>query len=250
MVIARNRSIAGSDPLPRVVVIQARLESQRRSGKGLALIAGRSLIGHVVQRALEIRNVDRCVIATTDRPRDDALVSHLTADFGKRIEFVRGSSDDVQSRFLVVAETSGPCLMARITADDPFKDPSLYERGFDLVEQMGVDYTSIGSPPMPLGLDIEVFTSEALLRSRELFPTEENREHVTLSLFQEPNFTKASLQIDSISPSDSRLTVDYEEDIVFTSRIAREIDALGGGFDLATTLAALDRVEKADKGAD
>jgi len=233
----------------RIVVIQARLESQRRSDKGLALIGRQTLLTHVVERALAIPRVDKCFVATTNRDKDDELIAHLHDRFENQIQFIRGSSRDVQSRFLAVIDQTGPCNMARITADDPFKDPLLYAQGFTKLEQSATDYVSIGSPPMPLGLDIEVFTTEALLRSRELFPTAEDREHVTLSLFREPNFTKAYLQVDGVTPSDSRLTVDYEEDIVFTSRIAREIDALGGGFDLATTLAALDRVEKADKEA-
>ena len=137
----------------------------------------------------------------------------------------------------------------RITADDPFKDPSLYERGFDLVEQSGVDYTSIGSPPMPLGLDIEVFTSEALVRSRELFPTEENREHVTLAMVKQPEFTRRSLTVEGVAPSQARLKVDYEEDIAFTSRVSHEIDALGGDFSYQTTLTALATVEEQDRRA-
>ena len=236
-------------PLPRVVVIQARLESQRRSGKGLALIGRVSLLSHVAQRALAITGVNHFVVATTDRPKDEELVSHLRADFGDEFHFIRGSSEDVQSRFLSVVQEWGACTMARITADDPFKDPSLYERGFDLVEQSGVDYTSIGSPPMPLGLDIEVFTSESLVRSRELFPTEENREHVTLAMVKQPEFSRRSLTVEGATPSQARLTVDYEEDIAFTSRVAHEIDALGGDFSYQTTLTALATVEEQDRRA-
>jgi spore coat polysaccharide biosynthesis protein SpsF len=227
----------------RVVVIQARLESERRSGKGLALIGGKTLLHHVLERAVAIPNTDEVFVATTTRERDNDLESHVRELFGERITIIRGSSEDVQSRFTAVVEQVGSCNIARITADDPFKDPALTALGFELLEESNADYVSIGTAPIPLGMDIEVFSSAALMRSRQSFPTAENIEHVTIEMRQQDNFSRKSLSVPGLSRGESRLTVDYESDIRFTSLVAEEIERSGGGLDFITTLHALDTVE-------
>ena len=132
-----------SESVPRIVIVQARLESQRRSGKGLALIGSRSLVSTVLDRTLAIEGVDSVILATTVREADDKLIEHVSATYGTSIDIVRGSSDDVQSRFVQAAEPFGNCSVARVTADDPFKDPALYAQGFDLLEASSADYVSI-----------------------------------------------------------------------------------------------------------
>ena len=230
-----------SESVPRIVVVQARLESQRRSGKGLALIGSQSLVSTVLERTLAIEGVDRVILATTIREADDKLIEHVSGTYGSSIDIVRGSSDDVQSRFIQATEPFGHCSVARVTADDPFKDPALYAQGFDFLEASSADYVSIGTNPIPLGMDIEVFTSQALEKSRLLYPTPENLEHVTIELTRQPEFVSELLLVPELRGT-ARLTVDYEEDITFATLVAEQIANLGGSFDYLTTLAAVDLV--------
>ena len=231
------------DRIRRVVVIQARLESERRSGKGLALIGRKTLLHHVLERAVAIPHIDEVFVATTTRERDNDLESHVRELFDDRISIIRGSSDDVQSRFVAVVEQVGNCSIARITADDPFKDPALTALGFELLDTSNAEYVSIGTTPIPLGMDVEVFSSSALMKSRERFATGENVEHVTIEMTRQDDFVRSFLMVPGLSRSESRLTVDYESDIRFTSLVAEEIEHFGGGFDFVTTLRALDAVE-------
>ena len=230
-----------SESVPRIVVVQARLESQRRSGKGLALIGSQSLVSTVLDRTLAIEGVDRVILATTVREADDELIEHVSGVYGSSIDIVRGSSDDVQSRFIQAAEPFGNCSIARVTADDPFKDPALYAQGFDLLEASSADYVSIGTNPIPLGMDIEVFTSQALTKSRLLYPTPENLEHVTIEMTRQPEFVRELLLVPNLRGT-ARLTVDYEEDITFATLVAEQITNLGGSFDYLTTLSAVNLV--------
>ena len=230
-----------SESVPRIVVVQARLESQRRSGKGLALIGSQSLVSTVLDRTLAIEGVDRVILATTVREADDKLIEHVLETYGSSIDIVRGSSDDVQSRFVQAAEPFGNSLVARVTADDPFKDPTLYVQGFDLLEASSADYVSIGTDSIPLGMDIEVFTSQALSKSRLLYPTSENLEHVTIEMTRQPEFVRELLLVPDLRGT-ARLTVDYEEDITFATLVAEQIANLGGSFDYLTTLSAVELV--------
>ncbi len=235
----------GTGLAPRVVVVQARLESHRRPGKGLALIGEKTLVSRVLERSLKIEGIHQVILATTVRDADNILVDHVREHFGTTLSVLRGSSEDVQSRFVDVAKNVGPCLMGRVTADDPFKDPELYAQGFDLLESSGADYVSVGTKPIPLGMDIEVFTSDALLRSRKLYPNAENREHVTIEMTRRPEFIREKLSVPSLL-GNGRLTVDFEEDIRFASLVAEAIVNLGGALDHTTTLAA---VHEAAQGA-
>jgi spore coat polysaccharide biosynthesis protein SpsF len=228
----------------RIIVVQARLESQRRSGKGLALIGSKTLVSRVLDRTLAIDGVDTFILATTVRDADDALVEEVSKAYGASIVIVRGSSEDVQSRFIQAMEPFGSCLVGRVTADDPFQDPALYTQGFDLLATSGADYVCIGTDPIPLGMDIEVFTSEALVKSRQLYPTQDNLEHVTLEMTRQPEFVREHLFVPDLMGT-ARLTVDYEEDITFATLVAKKIDELGGAFDHATTLAAVELITHA-----
>ena len=227
-----------SASVPRIVVVQARLESQRRSGKGLALIGSQTLASTVLTRALAIHGVQKVILATTTREADDKLAEHVLESFGPSVEITRGSSEDVQSRFIQAAEGFGDCFVARVTADDPFKDPALYAAGFELLEESRADYVSIGTKPIPLGMDIEVFTSQALKRSRQLYPNVENYEHVTIEMTRRPEFVRKRLSVPALLGT-ARLTVDYEEDIRFATRVAEAIANLGGSHDYRTTLSAV-----------
>lgn len=231
-------------PLKRIAIVQARLDSKRRPGKGLALIGSQSLVSTVLDRTLAIRGIDRVILATTIRAADDRLVEHVSSRYGKSIRIIRGSSDDVQSRFIQGMAPFDDCLVARVTADDPFKDPALFTQGFDLLESSGVDYVSIGTSPIPLGMDIEVFRSKALEKSRHFYPTAENLEHVTIEMTRQPEFTRGQLAVPGLRGS-ARLTVDYEEDIAFSTLVVDQIARLGGSFDYLTTGAAVNQVNSA-----
>jgi len=169
----------------------------------------------------------------------------VSETYGSAINILRGSSDDVQSRFIQAAEPFGTCFIARVTADDPFKDPALYTQGFDLLEASSADYVSIGTNPIPLGMDIEVFTSQALAKSRMLYSTPANLEHVTIEMTRQPDFVRELLSVPDLKGT-ARLTVDYEEDITLASLVAEQIANLGGAFDYLTTLRAVNLVTSAE----
>lgn len=194
----------------------------------------------VIHRALAIRGVGRVILATTRREADDRLIEHVVGIHGASVGVIRGSTADVQSRFIRATEPLGDCLVARVTADDPFKDPELYAQAFDLLDSSGADYVSLGPGPVPLGMDVEVFTSEALQKSRILYPTRENKEHVTLAMATQPEFFRETLNVPDLI-GDIRLTVDFEDDITFATQVSAMIEDLGGTLGYRTTIEAAHR---------
>ena len=84
-----------------VAIIQARVGSSRLPMKSLLCLRGHALIDWVVNRVSEAARLDGVVVAMPDTERDRVLQAHLE-DWG--VAVVRGSEQDVLSRFLLAAE--------------------------------------------------------------------------------------------------------------------------------------------------
>ncbi|MGY8992007.1 MAG: cytidylyltransferase domain-containing protein, partial [Rhodospirillales bacterium] len=56
------------------ITIQARMGSTRLPGKVLKEAAGQPLLSHMVERLKLVPNIDKIIIATTDKATDDPIV--------------------------------------------------------------------------------------------------------------------------------------------------------------------------------
>jgi spore coat polysaccharide biosynthesis protein SpsF len=194
-------------------VIQARMGSTRAPGKVLRELAGRPVLGWVVRAALAAQDsgaVDCVVVVTTTGAIDDPVVA-LADRLG--VASVRGSEDDVLSRFLLAIDTFGCDAVVRLTADCPLLDP-------DLIVQVArawradpeLDYVSTTlRRTLPRGLDVELARVEAL---RTLARTAQghDRVHVTSGLYADPErFRLLGLSVDPPA-DDLRVTLDTSDD--------------------------------------
>ena len=160
------------------VILQARMSSSRLPGKVLEDIAGRPMLQFIVERLKRSSCVDQIILATTNNPSDDAL-AELNDELGLLI--VRGSQRDVLARYVHSATQTDAKVLVRITGDCPFVDPDLLDQMItEFQANTHIDYLSnCALPSYPDGLDIEIFSREALLLAgiecRDLV----QREHVT-----------------------------------------------------------------------
>src|SRR5262245_18425395 len=104
-------------------VIQARMGSTRLAGKVLQPLAGRSVLGWVVQAARESAELDGLVVATTLEPDDDRVVTECER---LGVAWHRGSVEDVLSRFIGAMDALGQAdAVMRFSADNPLYDPEV-----------------------------------------------------------------------------------------------------------------------------
>ncbi|MBW1636500.1 MAG: 3-deoxy-manno-octulosonate cytidylyltransferase [Deltaproteobacteria bacterium] len=107
-----------SNPKPEVIaIVPARYKSNRFEGKPLALIAGKPMIQHVVERAMAAELLSRTVVAT-----DDSRIAECVQAFGG--EFVMTRSDHVSGsdRLAEAAELLGISehdVVVNIQGDQP-----------------------------------------------------------------------------------------------------------------------------------
>lgn len=195
----------------KVVVVQARLGSQRLPGKVLADVGGRSMLARVVRRAGRARRVDAIVVATTDQPGDDAIVAECAR---LKVAVFRGDEDDVLDRYHGAAAAHGAGVVVRVTADCPFIAPEVIDLVLAAQEADGADYASNTlRRTYPRGLDTEVMTSVALARAWREAGGRHQRTHVTPYLYENPSLFRLISVENARDLSGYRWTVDTAEDL-------------------------------------
>jgi 3-deoxy-D-manno-octulosonate cytidylyltransferase len=99
-------------------VIPARYESSRFPGKPLAIIAGKTMLQHVWERAARARTLSRLAIAT-----DDDRIFREARRFGAEVCMTRGDHPSGSDRVAEVAAGGRAEVIVNIQGDEPLIDP-------------------------------------------------------------------------------------------------------------------------------
>lgn len=205
-----------------VAIIQARLGSTRLPGKALKDINGRTMLARVVRRAGRSSMIDKLVVATTEKKADDAIVSQCES---LGVSTFRGSEEDVLDRYYQAARAFSADCVVRITSDCPLIDPEIIDRVLQAFLDDGLDYASNTLEcTYPRGLDVEVFTFDALEKARREASEDFQHVHVTPYIYQHPE----QFRILSVSGEENwsryRWTVDTREDLALIRTVYAKID--------------------------
>lgn len=160
-------------------VIQARAGSTRLPGKSLAKVYGDyGLLEMVVLRVMKAKKLDMVILATSKDSDCDPLVE-LAERLG--ILTVRGSEEDVLSRFVKAIRQYNLDVVVRVCADNPFIDPGEIDKLVNYFQENQFDYAANNTPEcgLPDGLGCEIVLSEVLLRIANKVFDDQYREHVT-----------------------------------------------------------------------
>ena len=211
-----------------ICIVTARMTSSRLPAKPLRDLAGRELLGRVIDRVSVARSISRVIVATSTSDTDDPVAAFC--DREATLCF-RGSLDDVTSRLLAAAADSGAEAFVRISGDSPIIDPELIDRAVDCFAKNCPDLaTNVFPRTFPAGQSVEVVNASALRRlwsqQSDAADAAELNEHVTMGFYRSPeswdivNFTSGLL-----GPHPS-MAVDTPEDLV---RIRQLIQRASGG---------------------
>jgi spore coat polysaccharide biosynthesis protein SpsF len=191
-------------------IIQARIGSTRLPGKILMSFSGNTLLGHIIERLKFSSHITKVVVATTTNPKDDILVDWMTKN---QIDFFRGSETDVLNRYFECAKHYRAEHIARITSDDPFKDPQIIDRVSELYLKGSLDFAYNNNPPtFAEGLDTEIFSFNALSRANTSATDPFEREHVTQHFYRNPDQFRQMNLASPVNYSHLRWTIDTMED--------------------------------------
>jgi len=218
-------------------VIQARAGSTRLPAKVLADLGGRPVLGWVVRAARAARLVDEVIVATSTLAGDDA-VADLAESLGARV--VRGSEDDVLSRFVAALDAYPADAVVRLTADCPLLDPTLIDAVAGAwAAAPTLDYVStVLVRSLPRGMDIELVTARAL-RSVDRMAVGHDRVHVTSGVYADSTAYRLLGVCVTPPANDLRVTLDTPADLVLLRELVAELpDAPPGWRDVVAVLRA------------
>lgn len=208
-----------------VATIEARMASSRLPGKILLPLAGEPALLRMVERVRRSSRLNTVVVATTVDATDDP-VADLCGKAG--IPFYRGSRDDVLSRVLKTAESAQADLIVELTGDCPLIDPVLIDAmiGFYLAGDFEYVYNRL-HPGYPDGLDVQVFSMDALARIDILARDPVDRTHVSSYFYREPGRYRVGgpklAESDEEYWPELAITLDEEGDYRLLARIFAEL---------------------------
>jgi spore coat polysaccharide biosynthesis protein SpsF len=210
-----------------LVIIQARVSSERLPGKVLLPILGKPVLSHVIKRA-EAAGIGKVILAIPDKAEDDPLEKFAQEN---SILYYRGSEKDVLDRYYRAALLHSPDYVVRITSDCPCLDSAVTKNSVEFFKEKKADYVSSASREIFYhGTDTEVFTFQALKEAAERAEKDYEREHVTPYIRENSKFIRFTygdgLKADSIVKS-IRATLDTKEDYIVIKAI---FDLLGDNF--------------------
>lgn len=198
-----------------LAILQARMSSSRLPGKVLKHIHGKPILSYEINRIKQSHKIDKLVLATSINPEDDAL-EQLAASEG--IECYRGDLHHVLQRFYDCSIHYQAHTIVRLTGDCPLIDPTIIDDVIRLYSLENADYASNTiERTYPDGLDVEVFSFEALEKAFLNARIESDKEHVTRYIYTHPDDFQIVQLKNDIDYSYIRWTLDNIDDFYFFS---------------------------------
>ena len=188
-----------------VLIIAARMDSDRLPGKPLREFAGRPLLDWLLDRLPPLPKI----LATSDREIDAPLAAFAAA---RGLGCFRGSLDDVAGRMLAAADAENATHFFRINGDSPCVEPALLAAA--LAADSALDLvTNLRPRTWPYGVACERVRVEAFRAALSRTTDPRHREHVTLCLYENLDSLRwKNLPYDGEPLDHIRLTVDTEDD--------------------------------------
>lgn len=125
-----------------IAIIPARYQSNRFPGKPLALINGKPMIQHVVERAMKVKLLSRVVVAT-----DDQRIGDCVAGFGGEYVITRDNHVTGSDRLAEAAELLGISehdVVVNIQGDQPlFPEEVIEQVALPLVEDPALPMSTL-----------------------------------------------------------------------------------------------------------
>ena len=200
-----------------LVVLQARMSSTRLPGKVMAQINGHPMIYWEISRISKAKLVNKIVVAISDQSSDDILADYLDSIHK---EYIRGSLDNVLSRYVKAEEIYNPSAIIRLTADCPLVMPELIDQYLEIFHKEDFEYLSNTIElSYPDGLDIEIIAPGIFKKLLEFSLSKEEKEHVTLGIYSRKDKFRTYNVSNKTNISQFRWTVDTSDDLAFVKSI-------------------------------
>lgn len=201
------------------IFLAARSGSKRLPNKHFLKINSRlRVIDLCILRLKKTKLVDKIFLCTTKKKNDRKFTKVCEEN---NIEIFQGSSNNVLKRLIDCAKQNSIKTIVRITGDCPIIDPVLVDKCIELHFKKRSKYTSNTlNRSFPDGLDVEIISIDALIKSQKLDKSLSNKEHVTPFIRKSKIFKKCFYE-NKVNYGNRRWTIDYIKDFKFLKKIVK-----------------------------
>lgn len=259
---------------PKVIIItQARTGSTRLPGKILKQIEGKTLLGHHLDRLIQVKKAHDIVVATTTLPEDQVVIeicqnyrppawfnpmrmaakmdpliqgfmSQLQTTTGYPLSYFQGSPEDVLDRYYQTAQAFEADIIVRVTSDCPLIDPQIIDGLIETFLQNQNQYDYMANfynqqRSFPLGFEVEVFSFGVLERAYHEASEKLDREHVTPYLWKNKDLFRLGVFHNQEDYSSMRLTVDTQADFELMQNLIPSLHHINHQFRLQDVIAVM-----------
>jgi spore coat polysaccharide biosynthesis protein SpsF len=204
-------------------IVQARMGSTRLPGKVMMKIENNdTMIDFVINQLNFSKIINKIIVATTTLSEDDKIINLLDQ---KKINYFRGSDQDVLTRFYECAKFYSLDVIVRITSDCPLIDPEIIDQLITKFLENDCDFVSAGFPrTFPQGsADIEVFSFQTLEKVWLEAKKPSDCEHVCTYIYNNPEKFKIKKIPNPTDHSNFKWSVDRYNDLKFVQEIVKRI---------------------------
>ena len=206
-----------------IAVVAVRMGSSRLPGKAMRELAGKPLLGHLLDRLALARRVDGVVVATSRRSENDVIAEYCG---GRGTACFRGDEEDVLGRILGALNARNATIGIEVFGDGPLIDPAIVDQFVDAFVQSDGQLDFVGNDlttTWPPGMEVEVFSVDALADAARRCGDPAIREHGTLFMRQNPDLYRLR-NIEAppgLRRPEIELEVDTAEDLVVMEAVLR-----------------------------
>ena len=162
------------------IIIEARLGSSRLPKKIIYKIKKYTFLEYLLKKLKKIKYIDEIIVATTKKNEDTKIVNIAKKN---KVKFFRGSEKNVLKRVIDTGKKFNCENIIRITSDCPLVDNSIIEKLLFKFKKDKYDYISnIIYRSYPDGMDVEVFSLKALIKSRKYSNSKKSKEWITWNI--------------------------------------------------------------------
>lgn len=207
-------------------IVQARMTSRRCPGKVLRPLGSSTVLDCLLNQLYQskhLRNSDRDdsrsrICVATSLEQSDRPIANYCEKQGWTC--VRGSLDDVASRFANALEQTQWSAFVRISGDSPLIDPRLVDAAIDRFLGGSFDLiTNVFPRSFPRGQSVEVVRTSTFLQALREIEDPTQREHVTPIFYGHPQKYRIGNISAEHDQSHIQLAIDTEEDYGVVSAI-------------------------------
>ena len=222
------------------IVIPVRLSSKRLPKKALLKVKNKRLIDYVLEIAKKVKNVNKIIVSTSKNKTDDLLIKYLEK---KKINFYRGSLNNVSLRFLETIKKNKLDAVIRLNGDSPLHSPTLINYAIKIFIKEKPDLlTNILTRTFPKGLSIEIINTTSYEKAYNLIENKHDKENITSIFYKNTKKFKIYNFENFKNQKNFNLCVDTKKDLIRFKKILKNFDKLNIKFYYTKFLRKIDKL--------